>query len=75
MNLYKRLIRDFIYKTPSRYLLVKNTVQMSGGLFLQISIRLFYFLLLARLLQPEEYGKFVAAQAFVSVFMPFANWG
>lgn len=70
-----QIVTDFIHKSSSRSLLVKNIFHMGGGFFLQTFIRVLYFLYLAKLLQPAEYGKFVAAQALVLVFVPFTNWG
>lgn len=71
----RQILSRIVHKSPSRLLLLRNVVQLGGGFFLQTLIRTVYFFYLARLLQPEDYGKFIAAQALVLVFVPFSNWG
>ena len=55
--------------------LISNTLWAAGGFGLRLGVQLFYFILVARLLGPKDYGAFAATLAIVSILFPFASWG
>jgi len=56
-------------------LLARNTLWMLLGFGFRLGIQFLYFVLLARILGPEQYGAFVGVVALVMVLSPFASWG
>ena len=59
----------------SQSLLVRNTLWMLGADGGTTIILAVYFVVLARVLQPSEFGAFAGALALVSIVAPFAGWG
>lgn len=59
----------------SQSLLVRNSLWMLGADGGSTIIQGVYFLVLARVLQPSEFGAFAGALALVSILAPFAGWG
>lgn len=59
----------------SQSLLVRNTLWMLGADGGTTIILAVYFVVLARVLQPSEFGAFAGALALVSIVTPFAGWG
>ncbi len=45
------------------------------GFGLRLGVQFLYFVLLARILGPSQYGAFVGVAALVMVLSPFASWG
>ncbi len=45
------------------------------GFGFRLGVQFLYFVLLARILGPEQYGAFVGVAALVMVLSPFASWG
>lgn len=58
-----------------RSLVARNTLWMLLGFGFRLGIQFLYFVLLARILGPEQYGAFVGVVALVMVLSPFASWG
>ncbi len=56
-------------------LLARNTLWMLLGFGLRLGVQFLYFVLLARILGPSQYGAFVGVAALVMVLSPFASWG
>ena len=54
---------------------VCNLLWSLGGLGLRTVIQIIYFVLLARVLGPREYGAFSSAMAIIYIFVPYATWG
>ena len=55
--------------------LLKNTLWMlmsQGGL---IILQVFYFVVIARALGPQEYGAFIGATSLIAIFAPFVSFG
>src|SRR6185369_10352392 len=55
--------------------LVQNATWMLSGQGLQLVGRIAYFIIVAHVLGPREYGSFVACTALIGVFSPFASCG
>src|SRR3954451_12507042 len=55
--------------------LAKNTLWMFLGQALRIIVQAVYFIVIARLLGPAQYGAFVAVVALVAILAPFATLG
>ncbi|BFH76245.1 hypothetical protein TthTF19_14000 [Thermus thermophilus] len=58
-----------------RSLLARNTLWMLLGFGVRLGVQFLYFVLLARILGPQQYGAFVGVAALVMVLSPFASWG
>lgn len=58
-----------------RSLLGRNTLWMLLGFGFRLGVQFLYFVLLARILGPQQYGAFVGVAALVMVLSPFASWG
>lgn len=55
--------------------LLHNAGWMLSGQSLQLAGRFAYFVIVAHVLGPAEYGTFVACTALVATMSPFASWG
>lgn len=55
--------------------LARNTLWMLLGFGFRLGLQFLYFVLLARILGPEQYGAFVGVAALIMVLSPFASWG
>ncbi|HEX3472624.1 MAG TPA: oligosaccharide flippase family protein [Silvibacterium sp.] len=55
--------------------IAKNTLWMLGGNGLKLVIQAAYFVLIARSLEPAQYGAFVAVVAFAAIVSPFVGLG
>src|SRR5436305_470907 len=55
--------------------LAKNTLWMFLGQGLRLLVQAAYFVVIARLLGPTQYGAFVAVIALVAILAPFATLG
>lgn len=58
-----------------RSLLAKNTLWMFLGFGIRLGVQFFYFILLARILGPQQYGAFAGIAALIMLLSPFASWG
>lgn len=60
-------------------LLQSKTLKNSWTIFQSFMVRLvvqgIYFVILARVFEPERYGAYVGIVAIVSIVIPFASWG
>lgn len=56
-------------------LIVKNALWLFWGFGFRLGIQVIYFILLARILGSEAYGRFAGVLAVVTVLSPFASWG
>jgi len=54
---------------------IRNVLWSLGGLGLRTVVQVVYFVLLARVLGPKEYGALSSALAIVYIFVPYATWG
>jgi O-antigen/teichoic acid export membrane protein len=63
------------FETGFRHQLVRNAAWMFYGQGLQLLGRIGYFIIVARVLGPREYGTFVACTALVATLAPFASCG
>ena len=54
---------------------IHNVLWSLGGLGLRTVVQVVYFVLLARVLGPKEYGALSSALAIVYIFVPYATWG
>jgi O-antigen/teichoic acid export membrane protein len=54
---------------------IRNVLWSLGGLGLRTVVQVVYFVLLARVLGPQEYGALSSALAIVYIFVPYATWG
>jgi O-antigen/teichoic acid export membrane protein len=55
--------------------IAKNTLWMLGGNGLKLVIQAVYFILIARSLEPAQYGGFVAVVAIAAIVSPFVGLG
>ena len=55
--------------------IAKNTLWMLGGNGLKLAIQAAYFILIARSLEPAQYGAFVAVVAIAAIVSPFVGLG
>jgi O-antigen/teichoic acid export membrane protein len=55
--------------------LARNSGWMFLGFGMRVIVQAFYFVLIARVLGPHEYGGFVGATSLISIVVPFAGWG
>jgi O-antigen/teichoic acid export membrane protein len=55
--------------------IAKNTLWMLGGNGLKLVIQAAYFILIARSLEPAQYGAFVAVVAIAAIVSPFVGLG
>lgn len=55
--------------------LARNTLWMLLGFGFRLGLQFLYFVLLARILGPEQYGAFVGVAALIMGLSPFASWG
>jgi O-antigen/teichoic acid export membrane protein len=55
--------------------LVQNTLWLLGGNGLRLGIQSVYFIIIARSLEPEQYGAFVAVVALAAILSPFVGLG
>jgi O-antigen/teichoic acid export membrane protein len=55
--------------------IAKNTLWMLGGNGLKLVIQAVYFILIARSLEPAQYGAFVAVVAIAAIVSPFVGLG
>ena len=55
--------------------IAKNTLWMLGGNGLKLVIQAVYFILIARSLEPAQYGGFVAVGAIAAILSPFVGLG
>ena len=55
--------------------IAKNTLWMLGGNGLKLVIQAAYFVLIARSLEPAQYGAFVAVVAIAAIISPFVGLG
>jgi O-antigen/teichoic acid export membrane protein len=55
--------------------LAKDTATMATGQVLRLAVQAVYFVAIARVLGPQQYGAFVAMAAMVGVVVPFAGMG
>ena len=55
--------------------IAKNTLWMLGGNGLKLVIQAVYFILIARSLEPAEYGGFIAVVAIAAIVSPFVGLG
>ncbi|KJH72559.1 oligosaccharide flippase family protein [Aliterella atlantica] len=66
-------------KLPLTYLkqnsLAKNTLWMLLAQGLRLVLQAGYFVIIARVLGPEQYGAFVGVTALISILAPFASLG
>ena len=67
-------MRTLIAKARSSAL-ARNTLWMFLGQGLRIIVQAVYFIVIARLLGPAQYGAFVAVVALVAILAPFATLG
>src|SRR3954470_23685682 len=67
-------MRTLIAKAGSSPL-AKNTLWMFLGQGLRIIVQAIYFIVIARLLGPTQYGAFTAVIALVAILAPFASLG
>src|SRR4051812_24392471 len=67
-------MRTLIDKARSSAL-AKNTLWMFLGQGLRIIVQAVYFIVIARLLGPTQYGAFTAVIALVAILAPFASLG
>lgn len=54
---------------------VHNVIWSLAGLGTRTIIQVVYFVLLARVLGPQEYGAFASSLSIIYVFVPYATWG
>ena len=55
--------------------IARNTLWMLGGNGLKLVIQAIYFILIARSLEPAQYGAFVAVVAIAAIVSPFVGLG
>ncbi|MBZ5697609.1 MAG: oligosaccharide flippase family protein [Acidobacteriia bacterium] len=55
--------------------IVRNTISMLAGGAVRLGLQAVYFVIIARLLGPSQYGAFVGAAALIGVVSPFAMLG
>lgn len=55
--------------------LARNTLWMLVSQGIRLLLQSVYFVIIARALGPEEYGRFVGAAAIVAILSPFASFG
>ncbi len=55
--------------------LARNTLWMLVSQGVRLLLQSVYFVIIARALGPEEYGRFVGAAAIVAILSPFASFG
>ena len=55
--------------------LIRNTSWLLGGQLIQLVGRLGYFIVVAHVLGPRDYGSVIACTALVSVVSPYASFG
>ena len=67
--------RCVMARLRSMPLLVSNTLWMVATQFLQLGLRMVYFVLLTRALGSHQYGAFVATTALVSLCYPLVTLG
>ena len=53
----------------------RNSVWMLGGFGLRLAMQAVYFVIIARILGPAQYGAFAAVVALVATMCPFSGWG
>ena len=67
------------FNTKLNNLLKSNTLKNSWTIFQSFIVKLIvqgvYFVILARVFEPERYGAYVGIVAIVSIFIPFASCG
>ena len=54
---------------------IQNVLWSLGGLSIRSLIQIVYFVLLARVLGPNEYGALSSSLAIIYIFVPYATWG
>jgi O-antigen/teichoic acid export membrane protein len=54
---------------------IRNVFWSLGGLGARTLIQVIYFVLLARVLGPKEYGALSSSLAIIYIFVPYATWG
>ena len=54
---------------------IRNVFWSLGGLGARTIIQIIYFVLLAKVLGPKDYGAFTSSMAIIYIFVPYATWG
>lgn len=54
---------------------VRNLLWSLGGLGTRTILQVVYFVMLARVLGPKEYGALSSSLAIIYIFVPYATWG
>ncbi|MCG2786228.1 MAG: oligosaccharide flippase family protein [Anaerolineae bacterium] len=70
MKFIEKILQGILHKQ-----FAQNTLWVFSGMILKTGTQIFYFIIIARTLAPENYGVFSGALAFVLVFSSFASWG
>ena len=55
--------------------LIRNTISMLAGGAVRLGLQAIYFVIVARLLGPNQYGAFVGVASLIGVLSPFAMMG
>jgi O-antigen/teichoic acid export membrane protein len=74
MNNFYRLLTK-IENDLNQQDIVRNAKLVFSSFFLRTIFQSLYFVVLARTLGSRDYGSFLGIIAFVSLFIPFSNWG
>ncbi|MBV8673233.1 MAG: oligosaccharide flippase family protein [Acidobacteriaceae bacterium] len=65
----------YVLQSFQRSSMARNTLWMLGGNGLKLVIQAAYFVLIARSLEPAQYGAFVAVVAVAAIVSPFVGLG